>query len=138
MAIVANESVAQRWNLQIVHSHIEDNPSNKTRFLLISKHVGEPSGNDISLFTFGVNDTPGKRQSDSPLGALSSVLAVFSKHGINLSVIESYPDRHREFGYGFFISLKGHAKDSAVKKAIKEIEPFTTFLLLKGVFPAFE
>ena len=68
------------------------------------------------------------------IGSLSSILSVFSKYSINLSAIESYPDKINSFQYGFFLEFQGHATDSRVAQVLQEIETNCTFVALKGSF----
>eukprot|EP01119_Soliformovum_irregulare_P022714 TRINITY_DN781_c6_g1_i1.p1 TRINITY_DN781_c6_g1~~TRINITY_DN781_c6_g1_i1.p1 ORF type:complete len:188 (-),score=60.67 TRINITY_DN781_c6_g1_i1:77-640(-) len=127
VAVVASSLAAEVYDLPIIASNIQDTETNKTRFLIVSKHIGESSGDDKTLMTVGTKNVA---------GSLSSVLNVLSKQKINLTSIESYPDRARDFAYGFFVEFQGHVNDANVKETLKEIESFTTFINIKGSFPS--
>src|SRR4030066_57789 len=45
-AVIANAEIAQLYGLNILFKNIEDNPSNITRFFVLSKDYGAPSGRD--------------------------------------------------------------------------------------------
>ncbi len=52
-AAIASEVAANIYNLEILHSNIEDNPENTTRFLVIGREKVPQSGNDkTSLLDF--------------------------------------------------------------------------------------
>lgn len=62
-------------------------------------------------------------------------MKAFGNKGINLSCITSFPDK-KAATYGFFVEFEGHVKDKHVTEALEEIKSFTTFLNIKGSFPA--
>ncbi|KAH7386967.1 Prephenate dehydratase-domain-containing protein [Phaeosphaeria sp. MPI-PUGE-AT-0046c] len=71
-----------------------------------------------SLVTFTINHT-------SP-GALASCLAVFSKHGLNLTSINTRPSGTRNWHYIFFVEFKGRKEDGdevgEVNGALRELD----------------
>ena len=85
-AAIAGEVAAGVYNLNILQSHIEDNPENMTRFLVIGKNLCKPTDNDKTSLVCSVNDQP---------GALHNLLAAFSNRDINMTRIESRPTRKK-------------------------------------------
>jgi prephenate dehydratase len=54
-------------------------------------------------------------------GALSNVLDVFKRHGLNLTSINTTPSRTRPFQYMFFIEFSGSLDDGEeVKEELRE------------------
>jgi len=123
VAVLGSSLIAQKFNLPILASNIQDTNENTTRFLIISKLYGEPSGKDKTIITFGAKHVP---------GALSSVLSIFQSKGINLTAIESYPEKNRQFTYGFFVEFEGHVKEPEVTDALLQIQKYSTFVNVKG------
>ncbi|MBD3253428.1 ACT domain-containing protein [Candidatus Pacearchaeota archaeon] len=107
---IASEEALLNNNLKILSKEIC--PNNKTRFAILGNEETKPTGDDKTFLTFHpVKDRP---------GILQSCLGFFSNLGINLDYIQSRPDG--KGGYRFYIELKGHEKDKAVKIAIKSLK----------------
>ncbi|MCD6385424.1 prephenate dehydratase [Candidatus Sumerlaeota bacterium] len=123
---IGSELAAKIYNIKIAARGIEDSKDNFTRFLVLGKFTPPPSGNDKTSIMFSTKDKP---------GALHSALLPFAKSGINLSKIESRPTRRRAWEYVFFVDLEGHIEDVKVKKAVKEVETYSTFLKVLGSYP---
>ncbi len=85
-AAVASARAAEIYSMKILARGIEDNPSNFTRFFILSEKESPPSGNDKTSIVFSVKHQP---------GALHSVLAELACRNINLTKIESRPNRKR-------------------------------------------
>ena len=59
----------------------------------------------------------------------------FKKHGINMTKLESRPNRKKAWEYYFFVDLLGHADDARVKKALAELAKHTMFVKILGSYP---
>lgn len=125
-AAIASEVAANLYDLQIVERRIEDNPNNFTRFLVIGKRGHEKTGDDKTSIMFSIKDEP---------GALYRMLKPFAERGINLTKIESRPQKKRAWEYVFFLDIDGHVLDSQVMEAIKELEGMCVFLKILGSYP---
>jgi chorismate mutase len=125
-AALGSSLLAGEYGLKIVHKDIQDDPNNTTRFLVIAKTFTGPSGKDRTLLTFGLKHM---------VGSLSAALTIFSKQAINLSGIESYPNKEERWSYNFLVELEGHVEDKNVKQALEELRQFATFINIIGSFP---
>lgn len=125
-AAIASEVAASLYNLQVVERKIEDHTNNFTRFLVIGKKDPQKSGNDKTSIMFAIKDVP---------GALYKMLAPFADRGINLTKIESRPQKGKAWEYIFFVDMDGHVSDSKVSKAIKELETKCSFMKILGSYP---
>lgn len=125
-AAIGSEVAAKIYNMNIIASNIEDFRENVTRFLVIGKTDSAPSGDDKTSIMFSVKDR---------VGALHDMLVPFKKYGINLTRIESRPTKKKAWEYLFFIDFTGHITDSAVCKALRELEKGCIFLKILGSYP---
>lgn len=126
VAAIASEAAATLYGLRSVKHRIEDNPNNFTRFLVIGRKTPEPGGQDKTSIMFSVRDEP---------GILYRMLEPFSKHGINLSKIESRPMKGRAWEYIFFLDLEGHIREEQVAGAVEELHGYCQFLKVLGSYP---
>jgi prephenate dehydratase/chorismate mutase len=105
-AAIANRFAAEIYDLEIIKDGIEDSPNNRTRFLVIAKEASGRAGNKCSA-VFSTNDKA---------GALFSILEIFARADVNLTRIESVPDKPGD--YAIFIDFDGSDSDPAVANAI--------------------
>lgn len=126
-AAIASNISAKIYNLNIIADGIEDSRQNYTRFLVLGKHDNPPTGNDKTSIVCAVKDQP---------GALYKLLKPFSEHGINMTMIESRPDKKKMWAYNFFIDFNGHRTDPAVQKALEAMKQETIFLKVLGSYQA--
>jgi len=129
-AAIGSEFAAEYYGLEILHSNIEDNPNNQTRFIIIGKTKMSATGQDRTSIIFAVKHEP---------GSLFHALEAFSRYQVNLTKIESRPARHLPeiWSYIFFTDFEGHLDDEPVKATLNELEQHTMFLKILGSYPRF-
>jgi len=125
-AAIASQYAASLYDLKVVRERIEDQVNNVTRFLVIGSKVAEKCGNDKTSLMFSVKDEP---------GILYRMLAPFAQRGINLSKIESRPNKTKAWEYVFFLDLVGHIADAPVAEAVEELKGFCQFVKILGSYP---
>jgi len=125
-AAIASEASAKMYHLGVLANNIEDSRQNFTRFLVIGKRDNPSTGEDKTSIVCSVRDEP---------GALYKLLKVFSDEGINMTKIESRPDKKKIWEYIFFIDFIGHKDDESVKFVIDRIRKETLFLKIFGSYP---
>ncbi len=123
-AAICNLYAAQHYGLGILAERIEDNPGNTTRFLALGNYSNQPTGNDKTSLLFAVSDRPGALL--AALGALSS---------INMSRIESRPNRLFSWQYLFYADIEGHRDDGNVRAALDALAEKVTVLKILGSYP---
>lgn len=125
-AAIASEVAAELYQLTIHTRHIEDNPQNTTRFLVIGKLNPGPTGKDKTSLLISSPHTP---------GTLFNLLQPFAKREINLTLIESRPYHQRNWSYLFFIDIEGHQQDEKVQQALAELSNASIMLTILGSYP---
>ncbi|MDP6059567.1 MAG: prephenate dehydratase, partial [Pirellulaceae bacterium] len=125
-AAIGSSLAAELYGLHVQFANIEDNPSNTTRFFVISSRTANASGDDKTAMLFTTAHQP---------GALVAVLDVFRDHGLNLTHIDKRPSPHVNWEYFFFIDLLGHCLDSNIERAIEKARKHCLQLTVLGSFP---
>lgn len=125
IAAIGNVECAKLYNIPIIKQNINDEDNNKTRFIMLGKFTTQPTGKDRTSITFSTENKP---------GALSSVLSILEKYGLNMSYIDSRPSKKELGEYVFYIDFDGHAMDENVKEAFKEIKPLSKMFYVIGSY----
>jgi chorismate mutase/prephenate dehydratase len=118
---------AELHNLPILVEHTEDNPSNRTRFLVLGYNEPEPTGADKTSLMFSVHHKS---------GALFRAMAAFEKYDVNMTMIESRPARVAAWEYVFFVDVQGHIRDANVTKAVQQLKEHALFVTVLGSYPS--
>lgn len=125
-AAIAGQMAAKLYDMPVLHTDIEDEPDNTTRFVVVGKHKSPPSGNDrTSLLVFAHNRA----------GSLYNLLKPLAERNISMSNIESRPSRRGVWEYVFFIDIDGHREQPKVNEAIAEIEKASAMVTVLGSYP---
>jgi len=126
IAVIAGEIAADRYGLRVLSERIEDQPDNKTRFLVLGQQDVGPSGRDKTSLLVSVRNEP---------GALLHVLEPFDRFGISLTRIETRPARSGDWSYVFFIDFDGHQNDENAKQVIDAIRAVAFEVRSLGSYP---
>ncbi|BAX95004.1 prephenate dehydratase [Mycobacterium shigaense] len=113
-AAVTSPLAATRWELAALAKGVVDEPTARTRFILVGR-PGPPPGRT------GADRTSVVLRIDNAPGALVTALAEFGIRGIDLTRIESRPTRTELGTYLFFADCVGHIDDFAVAEALKAL-----------------
>lgn len=108
-AAICPQIAAKLYNLPIMFNKIEDNHANQTRFLILS---------DFKNLASDKSKTSILAKTDHKPGSLVKLLHTFENERINLTKIESRPEKNEGFKSVFYIDFEGHIDDQNVKKAI--------------------
>lgn len=125
-AAIASSLAAETYDLEILERDLQDNPDNVTRFLVLGRKCGTPTGNDRTSLMFSVRDE---------VGALHRALSVFHNACINMTKIESRPSRKKAWEYFFFVDIDGHERDQKVAEAIESLREVCDFVKVLGSYP---
>ena len=129
-AAIGSARAAALHHAQVLERGIQDNPQNKTRFVVLGQTDSELTGRDRTSIAFTVaHDRP---------GTLVDVLHEFSDRKINLTKIESRPSREELGIYIFLVDLEGHRTESTVAEALAAVQAKAHFFRLLGSYPRFD
>jgi len=129
-AAIASRLSAKIYKLEVIASNIENEKGNATRFLVMGKLVSQPEFNKqkyITSFLFKLK---------SKAAALYQSLGGFALNGVNLTKLQSYPEKNSFSSYFFLCDLDGHIDDPKVKKSLEEVGLHCEDFHVLGVFPA--
>jgi len=128
-AAIASAMAGEANDLHPIGTGIQDVGTNVTRFLVIGKTYGPPTGDDKTSIHFAVKHK---------VGALVSALGVFESNGLNLLSIESRPSRTKQWEYFFFVDFGAHAQDDSSRKALEELMDHCMVMTVLGSYPKSE
>ncbi len=120
---------AGRFGLIPLAERIEDDPSNQTRFLTFSR---EPVAES--------DRTPARRKTslllwlDHQPGMLASALQAFASRGINLTSLQSRPERTVPWTYRFYVDVEGSPKEARLAEALEALEALVSRLVVLGSY----
>ena len=129
-AAIASSLSAETYKLEIIQKNIENEKGNLTRFLVMGKNIMQPDfskKNYITSFLFKLKSKP---------AALYQSLGGFAINGVNLTKLQSYPEKNSFNTFFFLCDLDGHIEDEKVQKSLKELELHCEDFHVLGVFKA--
>ena len=127
---IASSLSAKTYELEIIKKNIENEKGNLTRFLVMGKNVLQPDfGNKkyITSFLFKLKSKP---------AALYQSLGGFAINGVNLTKLQSYPEKNTFDSFFFLCDLDGHIEDPKVQKSLEELGLHCEDFHVLGVFEA--
>ena len=124
-AAIASSHASELYHIPIIKEGIANNLNNFTRFLVFSRENTTETGNDKTSIIFSVKHEP---------GALYQILKEFNDNGINLTKIESRPNKNANWEYNFFVDFLGHYSNLKIKSVLDKISENTTFLKIIGSY----
>ena len=131
-AALDSELAGESYGLDVLARDIEDEGNNTTRFLVMSAtpnwdQRAPEGGKMMTTFVFQVRNLP---------AALYKAMGGFATNGVNMTKLESYMVGGKFTATQFYSDIEGHPDDPAVKRALEELEYFTSELVMLGVYPA--
>ena len=130
LAALASELSGEIYGLDVLARKIEDRAHNTTRFLVMArdpdlKRRGEAGM--MTTFVFRVRNIP---------AALYKAMGGFATNGVNMTKLESYMVDGSFSATQFYADIEGHPDDANVRRALEELDYFTSSMTLLGVYPA--
>ena len=129
LAALASRLAGEIYGLEVIVPRIEDEKSNRTRFLVMSGTDDRTRRSEkmLTSFFFAVRNIP---------AALYKALGGFATHGVNMVKLDSHMVGGSFVNTQFFADVEGHPDDERVKGSLAELALFTTSIKILGVYPA--
>lgn len=124
-AAIASSRAAKIYGLEVIEKEINDNESNNTKFVIISKSLELSKDCNKMTVTFSL---------DNKAGTLYNLLGHFAKNQINMVKVESRPSKSNLWEYVLYVDLEGNIKDENVKDAINTIKKECKYFKLLGCY----
>lgn len=113
IAAISSRLCAEQYSLQRLKTSVQNQGSNYTRFICISKTPQIYPGADKTSIMMIVPHRP---------GSLSHILTKFSILGINLTKLESRPLPEREFEFMFYFDLEASVYAPEMERLFLDLE----------------
>ena len=129
-AAIASSLSAKIYNLSIISEKIQDDRENFTRFLIMGKDIVQPDYNDdkyITSFLFKLRDKP---------AALYSALSGFAINGVNMTKLQSFPEKNSFSSFFFLCDIDGHLDEKKIKNSLEELAFHCEDMHVLGVYKA--
>lgn len=125
-AAVASDRAARVWDMEIIREGIETNPNNYTRFAVIGRSENvKVTGPNKATVLFDVSDEA---------GSLSRCLALFAKHKLNMTRIESRPIHGKPWTYSFYVDLEVPGDRGIFDRAVDEVKGVVKNFRILGMY----
>jgi len=127
-AAIASKLSAKIYNLNILKENIQDDKNNVTRFLVMGNEIYQPDLKDekyITSFLFKLKSKP---------AALYSALSGFAINGVNMTKLQSFPEKNSFSSFFFLCDIEGHIEDKKIKNSLEELGLHCQDMHVLGVF----
>src|SRR5262245_8814041 len=121
-AAVAPLGAGGAYGLEALAERIEDDPSNQTRFLTFTREAmpARPGAAPVRRKTSLLVWLPHKP------GMLAAALQAFASRGLNLTSLQSRPERTAPWTYRFYVDVEGAPEEPRLAEAIEATEALVT------------
>ncbi len=127
---IAPLGAGNAYGLETLAERIEDDPSNQTRFLTFTREAlpadahGPAARRKTSLLVW----LPHKP------GMLAAALQAFASRGINLTSLQSRPERTTPWTYRFYVDVEGAPDEPRLSEALEATEALVTKVVVLGSY----
>ncbi len=126
---IASKLSAKIYGLEVLKSDIQDDKINFTRFLVFQKDIAQPEFKKdekyITSFIFKLKNKP---------AALFQSLTGISLRQVDMTKLQSFPEKGTFSSYYFFCEVQGHITQEKIAGALSDVEIHCAEFQLLGVF----
>ncbi len=131
-AAICSRHAAATYGLTVLEDRIEDDPTNQTRFLSFTRLAATESESAVPQKTSLIVWT------DHRPGMLAAVLQAFAGRGVNLTSLQSRPERSAPWTYRFYIDVDGGRAEPRLAEALESIEALASRIVVLGSYAAWQ
>ena len=127
-AAIASSLSAKIYGLDILAENIQDDKNNVTRFLIMGNEIIQPELNNekfITSFLFKLKSKP---------AALYSALSGFAINGVNMTKLQSFPEKNSFSSFFFLCDIEGHLENEKIKNSLEELGLHCEDMHVLGVY----
>lgn len=134
IAAIGSRQAAIAYQLPIIAENIQDNVYNQTRFWILGRHSFVPKQltlleKKLTLYITLPSNLP---------GALHKVLSAFAWRDLNLSKIESRPQKTKLGEYFFIVDVEYTKNAKLYEYAIEELQALGCQVQVIGIYPIYQ
>ena len=126
---IASKLSAKIYGLEVLKPDIQDDKVNFTRFLVFQKNIAQPEFKKdekyITSFIFKLKNKP---------AALFQSLTGISLRQVDMTKLQSFPEKGTFSSYYFFCEVQGHITQEKITGALSDVEIHCVEFQLLGVF----
>lgn len=128
-AAIGTAGAATLFGGQVLARNIEDYPNNVTRFVALAERDHAPTGKDKTSMAISVpQNVP---------GSLYNVLDELAADGIQMTKLESRPNKSVLGQYYFLIDIEGHRLDDHIAAVLERMRAKADHFQIWGSYPQF-
>lgn len=129
-AAIGPQRAAERFGGEILARNIEDFDNNLTRFIALGERDHEPTGHDKTSLAITLRE--------NVPGALYNLLDELASDQIQMTKLESRPNKSILGEYVFLIDVEGHRLDETIGAALERMRAKADMFQVWGSYPIFE
>lgn len=129
-AAIGSVLAGELYELPILADRIQDHAHNQTRFVMIGAEPAKRTGIDKTTIAFSIAD-------DRRRGSLRRTLSCLDRNGVNMTRIESRPNRTAPWRYVFVVDVEGHAEDEPLVRALAALRARCEWVRVLGSYPRY-
>ncbi|WP_230947145.1 prephenate dehydratase [Burkholderia cepacia] len=124
-AALAGERAGRLYGIKMLSRAIQDQPSNRTRFLIVG---------DVPRISTSSGKTLIRVEIEHRAGSLAGLLAPLQTHGVSIEFLETRPLGNGAWTYCFYLELSGFPHEAPVAEALAEMTRRASTLAVLGAY----